>query len=103
MVSPTYTGANGSTSYLRLFNGNQSAAATFTIVVVGTCTGNTYGTANISVPSDASPQFPLSTILTLAGAGALSGCDSNSGDGYALYIQSTEPTAGYEHVTFNPT
>ena len=100
VVAPTYNGTTG--SYLRLFNGG-SATATFTVQVVGSPSGTSYGTANIQVPSRASPQFGMRTagtalgILDLASAAQLSGGDTS----YSFYIQSPESMAGYQHVTFN--
>jgi hypothetical protein len=96
VVAPTYTGAGGTTSFIRLFNGG-SAATTFSITVQGSPSGNTYGTAMISVPVRAAPQFSLSQILSQANAGPFVGGDTN----YSLYIQNPEPSAGYQHVTFN--
>lgn len=100
VVAPTYTGTTS--SYLRLFNGG-SATATFTVQVVGSPSGTSYGTATIQVPTRASPQYGMRTagtalgILDLANAAQLSGGDTS----YSFYIQSTESTAGYQHVTFN--
>lgn len=94
VVAPTYNGTGGTTSYIRLFNGG-AAAATFTITVVGSPSAFTYGVATYSIPSGASPQHSLQDILTAANAAALN--DTS----FSLYIQSTEATAGYQHVTFN--
>ncbi len=96
VVAPTYNGTGGTTSYLRLFNGG-AAAATFSITVVGSPSAFTYGVATFSVPSGASPQYSLQEILTAANAAALN--DTS----FSLYIQSAEPSAGYQHVTFNTT
>lgn len=96
VIAPTYTGAGGTTSFIRLFNGG-SAATTFSVTVQGSPSGNTYGTATISIPVRASQQFSLSQILSQANAGALTGGDTN----YSLYIQNPEPSAGYQHVIFN--
>ena len=96
-VAPVYDGSNGSTSFLRLFGGVASASSTFTIKVVATTSGATLGTATISVPKDASPQFPFSTILAKANA------TTAADHGYALYIQNPEATAGYQHVSYNGT
>lgn len=96
VIAPTYNGATS--SFIRLFNGG-SAASNFSISVVGSPSGRTYGTATISVPVRAAPQFPLSDILSRANAGALTGGDTS----YSLYIQNPDATAGYQHVTFNGT
>lgn len=96
VIAPTYNGTGGTSSYIRLFNGG-AATATFSITVVGSPSGTTYGTVTLQVPTRASPQYTMADILTAAGAAALSGSDST----YSFYVQSTEPTAGYQHVTFN--
>ena len=94
VIAPTYTGATQ--SFVRLFNGAQQAS-TFSVTVVGSPTGRTYGTANISVPRSASPQYSLTQILTNASAGALNGGDTS----YALYVQNPDTASGWQHVTFN--
>ena len=82
-------------SFIRLYGGVASASSTFQIRVISTTTGAQLGSVvTIPVPKNASPQLALSTILTLAGASA-------ADHGYSLYIQNSEPTAGYQHVTFN--
>ncbi|MDX2144491.1 MAG: hypothetical protein SFV19_14130 [Rhodospirillaceae bacterium] len=96
VVAPTYNGAGGTLSYLRLFNG-ASAPSNFSITVVGSPTGRTYGTANIQVGRSASPQYTLTQILQNANAAALNGGDTS----YALYIQNPDAAAGYQHVTYN--
>ncbi|MDX2221274.1 MAG: hypothetical protein SFV21_00920 [Rhodospirillaceae bacterium] len=96
VIAPTYNGAGGTTSFIRLFNGG-AAATNFSVTVQGSPSGNTYGTATISIPVRASQQFSLGDILSRANAGALAGGDTN----YSLYIQNPEPSAGYQHVTFN--
>ncbi len=94
VAAPIYDGSNGSTSFLRLYGG-VTAPSTFTINVVGTTTGATLGTATITVPKMASPQFSFGTILTLASAATA------ADHGYALYIQNPDRTAGYQHVAYN--
>jgi hypothetical protein len=96
VVAPTYNGTGGTSSYLRLFNGG-SVAATFSVNVVGSPSGNSYGVATFQVPVRGAPQYAMSEVLTAAGAGELSGGDTT----YSLYIQSSESTAGYQHVTYN--
>jgi hypothetical protein len=97
VVAPMYDGSTGSQSFIRLYGGVASASSTFQIRVISTTTGAQLGgLVTIPVPKNASPQVALSTILTLAGASA-------ADHGYSLYIQNSEPTAGYQHVTFNGT
>jgi hypothetical protein len=100
VIAPVYMGTT--MSYIRLFNGG-AAAANFSISIVGSPSGTTYKVQNISVPSRASPQYAIKGtaespgILEIAGISGLQGSD----DKLSLYIQSTESTAGYQHVTFN--
>jgi hypothetical protein len=105
VAAPIFTGTGGSQiSYIRLWNG-AATATTFSVTLVGNVSGQTYGTANISVPKTASPQYPVTSaggsnnLVSLANAAALSGGDT----GYAVYIQNSDASAGYQHVTFNPT
>jgi len=104
VVAPVYMGTGGTNSYIRAFNGG-ATAVNFSFTVVGSPSGITYGIANVSVPSRASPQlntFGTATapgIFDLAGVTGLRGSDT----GVSVYIQSIEPTAGYQHVTFNTT
>lgn len=94
VIAPVYDGSSGSSSFLRLYGG-VTAPSTFTIKVVGTGNGATLGTAVITVPKMASPQFSFGTILSLAHA------TTAADHGYALYIQNPDRTAGYQHVSFN--
>jgi hypothetical protein len=95
VVSPIYDGSNGSTSFLRLYGGVGSAGSTFEISVVRTIDGAVLGTTNIAVPKNASPQFEMHTILAKANVGEV------PDHGYAFYLRNPEPTAGYQHVTYN--
>ena len=96
-IAPTYNGTGGTTSFIRLFNLDPALKGDFTITVVGSPSGNTYGTATIGVPTMASPQYSLSAILSAAGAGALTGGDDN----YTLYVRNPNASAAYQHVIFN--
>ena len=96
-IAPTYNGTGGTTSFIRFFNLDPAVKGDFTITVVGSPSGNTYGTGTISVPAMASPQYPLSTILSAANAGALTGGDDN----YTLYVHNPNGSAAYQHVIFN--
>ncbi|MSO73127.1 MAG: hypothetical protein EXQ84_05900 [Rhodospirillaceae bacterium] len=93
VIAPTYTGTTS--SFIRLFNGG-STAASFSVTVVGATTGTNYGTGVIVVPTRSSPQFTMTEIRSKANVSA-SATDTT----FSLYIQSAEPTAGYQHVTFN--
>ena len=98
VIAPTYTGGDGNISFLRLYNGNDGNT-TFTLTIVGTPSARVYGTATYSVPSQASPQYSMSEILTRANAGALTGSDT----GYAIYMRAPSVTAvnGFQHVIYN--
>ncbi|MGE3335039.1 MAG: hypothetical protein AB7I36_15450 [Rhodospirillaceae bacterium] len=96
VVAPLYIGTGGFYSYLRLFNGG-SSAATFTVTVVGSPTGTNYGAATFQIPPRASLQYSMSQVLVGANA-TIRAPDTN----FSFYLQSTEPLAGYQHVTHSP-
>ena len=100
VITPVYDGSTGSTSYIRLFNGD-STVNTFSVTVVNAGTGATLGTTSIRVPSYASPQYPLAPAGGSNSIFAQAGVTDQSGTSYALYIQDTDTLSGYEHVTFN--
>lgn len=82
-------------SYLRLFNGG-AAAANISVTVVNATTGATVGSTTYSIPPLASKQYAMGTdiLATIAPGTAAGGT-------YSIYLQSSETTAGYQHVTFN--
>jgi hypothetical protein len=96
VVAPTYNNPNGTLSYIRLFNG-AAGPSNFSITIVGSPSGRTYGTASIQVPRSASPQYSLTQILQNGNAAALNGGDTS----YSLYIQDPDPMSGYQHVTYS--
>jgi hypothetical protein len=97
VIAPTYDGTGtGTLSFIRLFNGAQQTS-TFSVTVVGSPSGRTYGSANIAVPRSASLQEDLGRILARASAGPLTGGDT----GYALYVQNADTASGWQHVTYN--
>jgi hypothetical protein len=96
VIGPTFNGSDGNTSYIRFPNVG-TAASTYTVTVVGSPSGRTYGSTTYTVPAGASPQYSLSQITAQAGAAALSGGD----DSYALYLQDSDQYAGYQHVIYN--
>lgn len=96
VVAPLYDGSGGSTSYIRFYGGVAGTGSTFTMRIVNATTGANMGNmVTIPVPKNASPQFSLDTLLAMAGAA------KNAEHAYSLYIQNSEPTSGYQHVTFN--
>jgi hypothetical protein len=98
IISQLFDGSTGSTSFIRLINAN-SGNSTFNVLVINTGNGITLGSAAITVPPYAAPQYPLTgsdnSIFTLAGVAP------SANASYALYIQDSDVGAGYAHVTFN--
>ena len=94
VIGPTFSGTLN--SYIRLFNGG-GAASTFNITLVGSPSGRTYGTAAVSIPKNASPQYSLASIVSLANAAALNGGDKS----YSMYIKNSEIASGFQHVTYD--
>jgi len=97
IVAPIF-GSGTSTSFLRLANPT-SLSANYTIRVVGSPSGNLYGTAIYSVPAYASPQYAYSQILTAASTTAPQGSD----DSYSFYVRSSNTQSGFQHVLYNDT
>ena len=84
-------------SYIRLFNGGLSSAR-FDLTIVKPATGVTVGTPfSINIPSHASQQFILGDLLGTQYAKAT----FSAGSAYIVYLKSSEPTAGYQHIYYN--
>ncbi len=101
VLAPTFTGTT--MSYIRLFNGSLTGSSTFTVMMIGSPSGRTYGSGNVSIPKSASIQYPL---LTSAGSPSIQSitksADLNGGDtAFTVYVQSPDITSGYQHVTYN--
>ena len=96
VVAPTYGDAAGALSYMRFFNADIQPS-TYSLNVLGSPSARVYGTANITVPALASPQYSLFQILALTKSAALSGGDTS----YSIYIQNPSDTAAYQHVVYN--
>ncbi|MBX7200360.1 MAG: hypothetical protein K1X51_13425 [Rhodospirillaceae bacterium] len=98
IVSGLFDGSMGSSSFIRLINAG-ATATTFTVLVINTTNAITVGSAAITVPAYAAPQYPLtgngSSIFTLAGVAPQTNAS------YALYIQDSDVGAGYAHVSYN--
>lgn len=98
VVAPIFDGSDGNVSYIRFPNGSGATAVT-SVTVVGSPSGDIYGTFDLTVQNLASPQYSIGDILNLAGAPAL----SNGDDNYSLYLRS--PSAGnyvgFQHVIYN--
>lgn len=95
-IAPTFNGSDGNQSYVRLSN-DGTAATTFTVKVVGSPSGNVYGTGTIQVAPAAAPQYALSQLVSTAQAGPLANGDTS----YSVYLQNTAATAFYQHVIYN--
>jgi hypothetical protein len=96
IIAPTYNTA-GNLSFIRFFNINAAAASTFAITVVGSPSGQSYGTTTVNAPANASIQLSLTDILTRANAGALNGGDTN----YSIYMRNPDTFSAWQHVIFN--
>ncbi len=93
VIAPTFSGTDS--SFVRFANSNANAH-NITVKVVGSPGGTLYGTADYSIPSNASPQYSLGDILTKANAGALKSGDTS----YALYL-SQEAGMSFQHVVWS--
>jgi len=96
VIAPTFTGADGNISFVRLGNFGEEPIEV-DITVLGTPTGKVYGTATYAVVAHASPQYALTTILADAKAGALAGGDN----GYTLYASNWGSMMSMQHVIYN--
>ena len=87
-------------SYIRLFNGG-AAPATISVTVVNATTGATVGSTTYTIPALASQQYAMGSGG--AGTNILSKIApaTAAGGTYSVYLQSSESTAGYQHVTYN--
>ena len=101
VIAPIFTSGSGPFSYIRLvYAGDQNTTSTYSITIVGAQTGQVYGHSfTVQVPHMGGAQFAIDQLVQFAGAtfNSFSGGDS----GYAVYIQDTDPEAGYQHVVFN--
>ena len=97
VIAPTFTGTT--LSYIRLFNGSLTGSSTFSVMVVSS-TGQTWS-STVSIPKSASVQYALTAAGGSPDIATLTGADINANNTYAVYLQSADATAGYQHVTFN--
>jgi hypothetical protein len=96
VIAPIFNEQNtGNYSFLRFIN-VISTSSTFTVKVVGSPSGNVYGTTTIAVPAGAAVHKQLLDILTATNATTLTGGDTE----YALYISNPD-LSGYQHVIYN--
>lgn len=96
VIAPTFDGGDGNTSFIRLVN-IASTAQTTTVRVIGSPSGDLYGTADISVPGRASPQYSYSDLLGEVGVSGVTGDDT----GLSFYLSSSNILSGFQHVIFN--
>jgi hypothetical protein len=96
IIAPTYN-TGGNLSFIRFFNTNPDAASTFSITVVGSPSGQSYGTTTVAAPANASIQLDLNAILSRANAGPLTGGDTN----YSIYMRNPDTFSAWQHVIFN--
>jgi hypothetical protein len=103
VIAPVFIGTsqtNSPQSFIRFFSGGGTAGTTsnFVVSVVGVPSGQVYGgTTTIRIPPLAMVQYSIQEILSLVSAGALTGGDT----GYAVYLQNSNASAGYQHDAYN--
>lgn len=98
VLTPLFLGEDNNYSYVRFPNGGTSSATVY-ITVVGSPSGEEYGTTFTTVASGASPQFRVTDILkTIGTPNFLYGDDSVS-----LYLRSPQGGnyIGFQHVVWN--
>lgn len=113
VIAPIYLGGGpdgGNVSYIRFYN-RETHATTFTVSIVGYKTDSlvdsrstVLGTAIITVPKNAAPQYSVGQIVDAAGIGAVAcptTCPSNVYQGVALYIRSPDEDVGYQHIMYS--
>ena len=98
VVAPVFIRGN-TTSYLRFFNG-QTTPVTTNITVVGAQSGTILGTANVTVPVYATPQYPIQQILSAAN---VPNPPLPPDEGVVLYLSDPRNLGnnGFQHVIYN--
>lgn len=113
VIAPIYLGGGpdgGNTSYVRFIN-DESYTTTFAVNVVGYRTDSTtnsqsqiIGTALVTVPQRASPQYSVADIFAAANIPSVAcptTCPPNVYQGVALYVSNIDDDVGYQHVIHN--
>ncbi len=100
IIAPIFRGEGNNYSYIRLGNGNLlGLPTTFNVTVIGSPSGESYGTAEFEVAAWASPQYSIDDIFDEIGVSGLRDGD----DTISLYVQSPHqnnlPT--FQHVVWN--
>lgn len=98
VLSPVLYGAGNNYSYFRFANGTGSTA-TFSATLVGSPTGTNYGTMNITVAANASPQYSITDIFTALRISGPSASDRQ----LSLYVTSQHAgrAVSVQHVNYN--
>ena len=98
VVTPLYIRGE-TTSYMRFFNG-QTTPVTTNITVVGAQSGTVLGTANVTVPVYAAPQYTIFQILQAAG---VSNPPPSPDSDVVLYLDDPQNLGnnGFQHVIYN--
>jgi len=96
VLGRTFLGESGNLSYLRFLN-LSGDTATVNATLVGSPSGRNYGTAQVSVPNNASRQISISQLLANIGASGLTGTDTR----LAAYLQSGSEPVAIQHVLYS--
>jgi len=96
VLAPLYEHSSGNISYIRFFN-DSTTTSVITVQVIGTPTGRVYGSAAITVPSHASPQFAYTQILERAAVALAAYVGGDNG--FSFYLSAgTTAQQSYQHV-----
>jgi hypothetical protein len=97
ILTPILDGSEGNESYVRFYNTNTSLPVVVTVTVVGTKSAHVYGSAYVTVPAMASPQYHFRQIINAAGF-----ISYVSGDtGFSFYLRSSHDNTLFQHVGYN--
>jgi hypothetical protein len=96
VIGRIFLGDGGNLSYLRFLNlsGN---TATVSATLVGSPSGNTYGTTQISISNHASKQIAVTDLLSAIGLLGPSGSDDRIG----VYLKSDAAPVAVQHVLYS--
>ena len=97
VVAPVFRGEGNNHSFLRLGNLGD-ANTTVTVTVVGSSSGENYGTAEFTIRRKASPQYSVDDITDEAGITGLA-----EDEPISLYLRSSDKanTPVFQHVVWN--
>jgi len=113
VIAPIFLGGGpdgGNTSFIRFYN-RELHTSSFTVNIVAYKTdtltdsqSTVLGTATVTVPKGASPQYSIAEIIAAAGIPIIAcptTCAPNVYQGAALYIRNVDDDVGFQHVMFN--